>query len=128
MDIALDTYFEIVPEYSDPDTYVKYTISNGFCRALLQIYADLYALSYVARALVEDALPVLPPESMFDFKITDELCMNIGFAIIPACQPNHRIFRALLVNTDAPHPYRTQIDIVLNQIEAKNFQMISIYG
>jgi len=114
----LDIYFEITPEYSDPDTYVRYVASNGFCRASIKMYADLYALSHVASALVDENLTLSENETLFEFKITDELCGNIGFAVIPD-KPNRRTFRVLIVDTDSPHPYRAQIDFVLNQHEAK---------
>ena len=115
----LDIYFEITPEYSDPDTYVRYVVSNGFCRASIKIYADIYALACVARALVAEDLPLPENENLFEFKITDELCGNIGFAVIPD-QYNRRTFRVLIVDTDLPHPYRAQVDFVLNPDEAKN--------
>jgi hypothetical protein len=119
MSAARDIYFEIVPEYSDPDTYVRYTISNGFCRASLQIYADPYALAYVATKLIEEPF-VEVSDPTHDFTITDEYCMNIEFDVVPACKPEERIFQVLIVNTDVDHPYRTQIQIVLNKSDAKD--------
>jgi hypothetical protein len=119
MSAARDIYFEIVPEYSDPDTYVRYTISNGFCRASLQIYADPYAMAYVADKLIEEPF-VEDSDRIHDFAITDKYCMNIEFDVVAAYKPEERIFQVLIVNTEVDHPYRTQIQIVLNKSDAKD--------
>jgi hypothetical protein len=121
MPLALDTYFEIVPEYSDPDTYVRFTVSNGFCRASLKIYADLSALANLADALAQSPFSSLSPESLFDFEITEEMCMNIGFAVLSSNEPKQRVFRVLVVDTDPPNAYRAQIDISMNEEEAREF-------
>lgn len=118
MQRGLDTYLEIVPEFSDPDTYVTYTVSNGGCRTVLKKYADLYELASVAEALKGDDSTELKFQPS-QLSIDQRCCMDMAFSVYPR-KGAGKLLRVLIVNDgDADQPYRSETDIVLTYEEAK---------
>ena len=115
----MKTYLEIVPEYSDPDTFCTFTVSNGSVRAALSLYADMEELHGVVAALLDDHLVDAEPHKLDPFTLTEENCMNISFQVIPG--GSAKVLRTTIVNDiELEDPYRAQIDISLTNDEAKD--------
>ena len=72
----------------------------------------------VVQALKTGNLESPWPVSRKDFSLMEEFCMNYSFCVIPG-ENGRKTFRSLIVNdADTDHPYRSQIDINLEQSDA----------
>jgi hypothetical protein len=113
-------YFLIEPKYSDPDTFCHFIVGSDRVRASIQIYADLWMLGEVAKAL---AAPSLGKESpQFDGFEDDGQLFHFCLTVMPhdggKRQLRFRVFQDWL---DDGAPYRADIRFDLTSDEASGF-------
>lgn len=110
-------YFLIEPKYDDPDTFCHFLVGSDRVRASIQIYADMWLLGEVVKALEADKLdqewPELPSYEQgaeaFHFQLT-VLPHDGGKRIL-----RFRVFQEML---DDGVPFRADIRFELTLDEA----------
>ena len=111
-------YFLIEPKYSDPDTFCRFTVGSDRIHVSIRIYADLWMLEEVAKALTSPHLK-------------EEWPVNVGFAngdgdlfffyptVLPHEGGSKRLrFRVFQEWQDDGSPYRADIRFELSAAQA----------
>ena len=105
-------FIVIEPHFTDIDTHCYFDISNGRCRASLEIYADMGMLGDVAAALEAPVLEHDWPRFSFDMADT-----YLGLGLSVSKGEPYRILRVRMVDVSGDH-YRAEFDISLDAEEA----------
>lgn len=111
----LTTFIMIEPHYNDLDTFCTFTVSNGMCRASLDIYANEPQLLFLIESL--EAKSIDPETQKIDFDPTDECCMNIGFSV-KQYGSEKTLIVTMVDSLNDQGPYRAEIHIRLTQDDA----------
>ena len=110
MHIMRTKFIVIDPNFTDIDTHCYFDVSNGRCRASMEIYADMGMLSDVVKALEAPELDQPWPKPPLEF---DECYLGIWFTV--TAQNPHRVLTAKLIESGV---LRADICIDLNAEES----------
>jgi hypothetical protein len=111
-------YFLIEPKYSDPDTFCRFTVGSDRIHVSIRIYADLWMLEEVAKALTS---PLLKEEWPVNVGFTDGDGDLFFFypTVLPHEGGSKRLrFRVFQEWQDDGSPYRADIRFELSAAEA----------
>jgi hypothetical protein len=111
-------YFLIEPKYSDPDTFCSFIIGSDRVRASIQIYANLWMLEEVARALVAPTLEFEHPQH----ENLGEWAFDLQLSVLPGTEGNRIIrFNVMQDGLDDGATFRADIRFDMTNNDAAEF-------